>query len=306
MPLRPSAGWTTRRTLYTPGRFVFTTATAGLDHAVGRRGTDGKFRLGPGDRPAAGCGEDDIRGRRRPSSGCMHAANDFIVARKSPDGRPGCTVIAGYPWFADWGRDTMISLPGLFLHTGTVRGSPPGPVPLRPIRQRGNDPQPVRRLHQRALVQHGGCQPLVHSRGVRIPAALGRFGKPSKELLRPACHAIVDGYTQGTRYHIKVDPADGLVTQGDESTQLTWMDAKCNGVCFHAAAGQGRGDQRAVASRPAADRRSSAGRPGGREFSQGVLAQSVSGIGGRGERLGAGRVDAAQSDFRGEPSATAR
>src|SRR4051812_38468237 len=48
----------------------------------------------------------------------MHAANDFIVERKAPDGKRGFTVIAGYPWFADWGRDTMIALPGLFLATG--------------------------------------------------------------------------------------------------------------------------------------------------------------------------------------------
>ena len=49
------------------------------------------------------------------------AANDFIVERKCPDGSPGVTVIAGYPWFADWGRDTMISLPGLFLTTGRFK-----------------------------------------------------------------------------------------------------------------------------------------------------------------------------------------
>src|SRR5205085_7801082 len=43
------------------------------------------------------------------------AANDFVVYRKSPDGKDGTTILAGYPWFADWGRDTMISLPGLLL-----------------------------------------------------------------------------------------------------------------------------------------------------------------------------------------------
>jgi predicted glycogen debranching enzyme len=53
-----------------------------------------------------------------------------------------------------------------------------------------------------------------------------------EKVLRPACHAIVQGYTQGTRWHIKVDPTDGLLNQGDAGTQLTWMDAKCNGVCF--------------------------------------------------------------------------
>src|SRR5439155_7092498 len=48
----------------------------------------------------------------------LRAANDFVVARKAPDGSPGTTVIAGYPWFSDWGRDTMIALPGLLLTTG--------------------------------------------------------------------------------------------------------------------------------------------------------------------------------------------
>ena len=50
----------------------------------------------------------------------IYASNDFIVARKSPDGSPGVTILAGYPWFADWGRDTMISLPGLLLCTNRL------------------------------------------------------------------------------------------------------------------------------------------------------------------------------------------
>ena len=48
----------------------------------------------------------------------------------------------------------------------------------------------------------------------------------------PACRKIIDGYRNGTRYNIKMDPADGLITQGDANTQLTWMDAKCNGIAF--------------------------------------------------------------------------
>jgi predicted glycogen debranching enzyme len=50
--------------------------------------------------------------------------------------------------------------------------------------------------------------------------------------LLPACRAIIKGYRQGTRFHIKMDPADGLISQGDPTTQLTWMDAKCNNVVF--------------------------------------------------------------------------
>jgi len=50
--------------------------------------------------------------------------------------------------------------------------------------------------------------------------------------LLPACRAIVKGYREGTRFHIKMDPADGLISQGDEKTQLTWMDGKCGDVAF--------------------------------------------------------------------------
>jgi predicted glycogen debranching enzyme len=50
--------------------------------------------------------------------------------------------------------------------------------------------------------------------------------------LKPACRAILDGYRRGTRFNIKMDESDGLISQGDEHTQLTWMDAKCNGVAF--------------------------------------------------------------------------
>jgi predicted glycogen debranching enzyme len=64
----------------------------------------------------------DAVGRQTSASSSVarleRAANDFLVARKTPDGRDGTTVIAGYPWFADWGRDTFISMPGLLLATG--------------------------------------------------------------------------------------------------------------------------------------------------------------------------------------------
>src|ERR1700743_1687351 len=53
-----------------------------------------------------------------------------------------------------------------------------------------------------------------------------------EKMLRPACQAIVDGYSRGTRFNIKMDPADGLVSQGDAQTQLTWMDAKCGDIAF--------------------------------------------------------------------------
>jgi predicted glycogen debranching enzyme len=53
-----------------------------------------------------------------------------------------------------------------------------------------------------------------------------------EEILLPACKKIIEGYQTGTRYNIKMDPADGLISQGDIHTQLTWMDAKCGDICF--------------------------------------------------------------------------
>jgi predicted glycogen debranching enzyme len=56
--------------------------------------------------------------------------------------------------------------------------------------------------------------------------------KTFDSILLPACRAIIDGYHRGTRFGIKMDESDGLITQGDAQTQLTWMDAKCDGIAF--------------------------------------------------------------------------
>ena len=63
-------------------------------------------------------------------------------------------------------------------------------------------------------------------------ARLSGDTKTFDSILKPACRAILDGYRRGTRFKIKMDEADALVTQGDEHTQLTWMDAKCGDVAF--------------------------------------------------------------------------
>ena len=57
-------------------------------------------------------------------------------------------------------------------------------------------------------------------------------GDGFEKILRPACQQIIEGYRDGTRFNIKMDPADGLISQGDANTQLTWMDAKCDGIAF--------------------------------------------------------------------------
>jgi predicted glycogen debranching enzyme len=63
---------------------------------------------------------------------------------------------------------------------------------------------------------------------VRLSGDAATFEK----VLGPACRAIIEGYRDGTRFGIRMDPKDGLILQGDEQTQLTWMDAKSNGVAY--------------------------------------------------------------------------
>jgi predicted glycogen debranching enzyme len=156
----------------------------------------------------------------------LRASADFVVPRKSPDGSMGTTILAGYPWFSDWGRDTMISLPGLLLTTGRYHLA--GQV-----------------LSVFAEYVSEGMVPNVFDDYTGEPAyntvdaslwyvhAAHEYKRLSRDCdffeshLLPACREIVDGYRRGTRYAIKMDEADGLIWAGDRTTQLTWMDAKC-------------------------------------------------------------------------------
>jgi predicted glycogen debranching enzyme len=152
------------------------------------------------------------------------AADAFLVARPSAGEAGPCTVIAGYPWFADWGRDTMIALPGLTLATGR-------PEIARAI------------LRAYARYVDGGMLPNAFPDAGSPPeynsvdAALWYFeaarqtfaAKRDLALLRqlfPILEEIVDAHIRGTRFGIHADPADGLLAAGQPGVQLTWMDAK--------------------------------------------------------------------------------
>lgn len=160
----------------------------------------------------------------------IHAADDFLVQREV-GGRALTTVIAGYPWFADWGRDTMISLVGLMLVCGRFDDAlgclrtfaahvSKGMIPNR-FDDYGGEPE-YNTVDAPLWFLHASCEYLRAS-GDR---------ESFEGLLLPACADIIEHYTAGTRYNIQTDPADGLVYSGDETSQLTWMDAKRNGVVF--------------------------------------------------------------------------
>jgi predicted glycogen debranching enzyme len=152
------------------------------------------------------------------------AADQFIVSRPLADDPEGLSVIAGYPWFGDWGRDTMIALPGLTLATGRPE------VAARILRtfarfvDRGMLPN--RFPDQGEAPEYNTVDAtLWYFHAVRAyHAASGDDGL--LEDLLPALESIVTWHRQGTRHGIAEDPADGLLRSGEPGIQLTWMDAR--------------------------------------------------------------------------------
>ena len=152
------------------------------------------------------------------------AADQFLVSRNT-DGGAGKTVIAGYHWFNDWGRDTMISLPGLALSTGR-------PAEAAGI-LRGFARFVADGLLPNNFPDRSGAIPgynaadasLWYVLAVRAyHEATGDDGLVDE--LLPALREILERHLQGTRFGIGMDPADGLLRAGQPGVQLTWMDAK--------------------------------------------------------------------------------
>ena len=161
------------------------------------------------------------------------AADQFIItpstrladeARARAAGDEARSVIAGYHWFTDWGRDTMISLEGLTLSTG--RHAEAGYI----LRTFG---QYIRDGLIPNLFPEGQQLGLYHTADATLWYfhALDRYLAYSGDdatlrALLPKLQDIVDHHLAGTRFGIGVDPEDGLLRQGADGYQLTWMDAK--------------------------------------------------------------------------------
>jgi predicted glycogen debranching enzyme len=161
------------------------------------------------------------------------AADQFIFmpvarvgdeARAHAQGDEARSVIAGYHWFTDWGRDTMISLEGLTLATG--RHADAGYI-LRTFAQHIKDGLIPN------LFPEGGQEGLYHTADATLWYfhALKRYvnytgDRVTLRQLLPKLKDVIDHHVRGTRFGIGVDPADGLLRQGAEGYQLTWMDAK--------------------------------------------------------------------------------
>ncbi|HEX6058651.1 MAG TPA: amylo-alpha-1,6-glucosidase [Gemmatimonadaceae bacterium] len=164
------------------------------------------------------------------------AADQFLIepagrvaesARARALGDEVRTVIAGYHWFTDWGRDTMISLEGLTLTTG--RWLEAGYI-LRTFAHYVRDGLIPN------MIPEGRAEGLYHTADATLWFfhAVERYVETTGDrwtlrLILPTLREIVARHVHGTHFGIRVDPRDGLLVQGEEGYQLTWMDAKCDG-----------------------------------------------------------------------------
>ena len=197
---------------------------------------------GPGDLPDMDLDQllADLRGHQREvlaangtcrgaAKALVLAADQFVVQRTTDRG-PGTTILAGFPWFADWGRDAFIALPGLLLETGRIElaksvlltfagAADQGMIP-NCFDEHDNTPH-YNSVDASLWFIHAAFQYLQASDDTRT------FGRD----LLPVIRWILECYQKGTRFDIHAD-ADGLITGGSAQTQLTWMDGKCGDTAF--------------------------------------------------------------------------
>jgi len=168
------------------------------------------------------------RQRRESFPSPIHQAADAYLVQRGD----GLSIVAGYPWFTDWGRDTFIAMRGLCLATGRLDDA-------RKILLAWADTVSQGMIPNR--FPDGGDEPefnavdaslwYVVAVGEFLDAARAggmRLSRPQEAKLAAAVSAIVEGYARGTRYGIRMD-ADGLIAAGVPGQQLTWMDARSGG-----------------------------------------------------------------------------
>jgi len=166
------------------------------------------------------------------SSALVHpflAADQFVVKRQT-NGGYRTTILAGYPWFADWGRDAFIALPGLLLATGRFDEARSVLTTFAAAADEGMIPNRFDDNGDTAHFNSVDASLWFVNAAFQYLQATGDSATFTQELL-PTIRWIIESYSKGTRFGIHAD-ADGLITAGDENTQLTWMDAKCDGIAF--------------------------------------------------------------------------
>lgn len=187
------------------------------------------YMLGPGESATLVASAGEPRAPVEPALDASRGTTLSALLRQSCDRflieTPERTsIIAGYPWFTDWGRDTMIALPGVCLHTGRIDVARKilldyagqmnqGLIPNRFV-ESGEEPE-YNTVDATLWFVHAAYKTMLAEEDPEFEATMAK-----------ALDEIYAWHIKGTHYGIKVDTKDGLLTQGEPGVQLTWMDAK--------------------------------------------------------------------------------
>jgi len=173
--------------------------------------------------------ETSERRRRTAFPSSLHrAADDYIVTRGA-----GKTIIAGYPWFSDWGRDTFIAIRGLCLASATAEYDRFGDAREILLEWAGHVsegmlpnffPEAGKAAEYNSVDASLWYVIAVHE-FLQVTRSRRPVATSDRRALHAAIDAIVDGYARGTRFGIRAD-GTGLLSAGERGVQLTWMDAK--------------------------------------------------------------------------------
>ena len=166
---------------------------------------------------------------RRVTKALCLAADQFVVQRTTDKG-PGDTIMAGFPWFADWGRDAFIALPGLLLETGRTEQAKGVLLTFANAADQGMVPNCFDE-HDNTTHYNSVDASLWFIHAAFQYLTVSEDAKTFSRDLLPVILWIVDSYQKGTRFEIHTDN-DGLISAGNAQTQLTWMDAKCGDKAF--------------------------------------------------------------------------
>lgn len=153
-------------------------------------------------------------------------SSQFIVAA-----RDRSSIIAGYPWFTDWGRDTFISLRGLCLETGRLQEARDILCGWAHHIDRGMIPN---RFPDESGAEYNSVDAslwYIISAHAFLDVVKDQVRTTIRKLIEEAVNAIIEGYIKGTRYQIGCDD-DGLIYAGEETFALTWMDARYKKVAI--------------------------------------------------------------------------
>ena len=157
-------------------------------------------------------------------------AADQFIAKRQTDHTHRTAILAGFPWFADWGRDTFVALPGLLLSTGRFDEAKSVLTSFAQAADEGMIPNRFDDRGDTAYFNSVDASLWFINAAFQYLNATGDSKTFTQQLL-PTIRWIIESYYNGTRFGICAD-ADGLITAGNDQTQLTWMDAKYDGVAF--------------------------------------------------------------------------